>query len=398
MENKFAIFKINPGAKPNNLHGRIIPNFSDPNVKMGSHSFKIMNDDVSDLDLTVAGDKFPYIRFDNRVVFPGPDKLPAGFNPARVLEDGKDPGLGVKELHKRGITGRGIKVAIIDQPLDTEHIEYKDNLIHYEQIGHSDTDEVSAHGPAVASLLCGKTIGVAPDVQLIYFAAQHLKPADDKDEPLRTHSEQERKTYTGNYAKALRKILFMNTALPDGEKIDAVSISWGRLHENKETAELLQKLAESGVMVLTTDAYRTYGETAEFTSIDRQMNTAPDDPKSYIPGFWRDYKYRAPEQILVPAGGRTTAGLGGHDNYVYCGINGGMSWSTPYLVGVYALAKQTNPTLTPKRFFELAHQTGAAMKTGEEQRGLIIQPEKIIDVLQREMLMQKQKVNNSMDR
>lgn len=396
MESKFALFKIKPSAKPNNLHGCEIPDFSNPNATVGHLGFRIMNDDISDVDLSNAGDKLSYIRFDNRVVFPTADKLPAGFNPTKVLEEGKDPGLGIKGLHKRGITGRGIRVAIIDQPLDTEHIEYKDNLIHYELIGHDDTDIVSLHGPAVASLLCGKTTGVAPDVQLIYFAANNLKTADNNDQPLPDNSE--RKVYTGNYAKALRKILFMNTALPDGEKIDAVSISWGRLHDNPETSELLQKLAESGVMVLTTDAKRTYGKEARFTSIDRQMNADADKPESYNPGFWRDYKDYAPEQILVPAGGRTIAGLGGHDNYIYTGANSGMSWATPYLVGVYALAKQTNPQLTPQRFFELAHQTGSAMNVNDVQRGLIIQPQKIIEALQREILLQKQMTDRGMDK
>ncbi len=394
MENKFALFKIKPNTKTGNFHGREIPDFSDPNAAVEHTGFRIMNEDISGVDLSKAGDKLPYIRFDNRVVFPDADKLPEGFNPTQVLENGKDPGLGIKALHKRGITGRGVRVAIIDQPLDTEHVEYKDNLIHYEQIGYDDKIGVQMHGPAVASLLCGKTTGVAPDVQLIYFAANNLKPADNNDQPLPDNSE--RKVYTGNYAKALRKILFMNTVLPDGEKIDAISISWGRLHENPETSELLLKLAESGVMVLTTDSKKTYGKDARFATIDRQMNADPDMPESYDPGFWRDYKDFAPDTILVPAGGRTIAGFSGHDNYIYSGMNSGMSWATPYLVGVYALAKQTNPQLTPQKFFELAHQTSSAMTINGVQRGLIVQPEKVIDALQREMLLQKQMADHGM--
>ena len=74
-----------------------------------------------------------------------------------------------------------------------------------------------------------------------------------------------------------------------------------------------------------------------------------------------------------------------------------MSWATPYLVGVYALAKQTNPQLTPQKFFELAHQTGSAMNINDVQRGLIIQPQKIIEALQREMLLQKQMAGHGME-
>jgi hypothetical protein len=55
-----------------------------------------------------------------------PDRLPAGFVPDRILEAGKDPGLGVRSLHREGIDGRGTSIAIIDQPLLLGHVEYRD--------------------------------------------------------------------------------------------------------------------------------------------------------------------------------------------------------------------------------------------------------------------------------
>ena len=65
-----------------------------------------------------------------------------------------------------------------------------------------------------------------------------------------------------------------------------------------------------------------------------------------------------------------------------------MSWATPYLVGVYALAKQIAPNLTPHRFFEVAHQTAVSNgKTGDNK---IVQPQKIIQYLQNEMVLQQQ--------
>lgn len=394
MQNKFAIFKMQPSAQPRNSQGREIPDFANPNAPVGNTGFRIYGDDISDIDLSNAGDKLKYIRFDNRAIFPTSDKLPADFNPKKVLEEGKDPGLGVKNLHKRGITGRGIRIAIIDQPLDTNHIEYKDNIIHYEHIGYTDQDRVDLHGPAVASLLCGKTTGVAPDAELIYFAACNQRPTNDKEQPLA--SKDGRHLYAGNHASALRKILFMNTALPDGEKIDAVSISWGMLGTDPECRDLINKLIKSGVMVLTTDSKRFYDKNATFTTIDRLMNTNPDNPKSYAPGFWRKFYEKDPNAILVPAGGRTIAGFFGHENYIYCGCNAGMSWATPYLVGVYALAKQVYPKLTSERFFELAHQTGTPMNIDNKQCGIIAQPEKIIDILQRELIIQQQLSDKSM--
>ncbi len=35
-----------------------------------------------------------------------------------------------------------------------------------------------------------------------------------------------------------------------------------------------------------------------------------------------------------------------------------MSWAVPYLAGVYALAKNEFPNLTPQKFFDVAMSTG----------------------------------------
>jgi hypothetical protein len=47
---------------------------------------------------------------------------------------------------------------------------------------------------------------------------------------------------------------------------------------------------------------------------------------------------------------RTTASPGATDQYVFYGI-GGMSWAVPYIAGVYALAVQVDPAITPERFW-----------------------------------------------
>ena len=88
---------------------------------------------------------------------------------AALLEACKDPGLGVRSLQARGITGKGVNVAIIDQPLLTDHPELASRIAAYCDTG-CEGQTTSMHGPAVASLLAGKTIGVAPDVS-IYYAA-----------------------------------------------------------------------------------------------------------------------------------------------------------------------------------------------------------------------------------
>ena len=54
---------------------------------------------------------------------------------AALLEECKDPGLGVRSLQARGITGRGVNVAILDQPLLTDHPEFADRIAAYYDTG-----------------------------------------------------------------------------------------------------------------------------------------------------------------------------------------------------------------------------------------------------------------------
>ncbi len=441
MQDFLTVFKKNKGAKPIAINDIRIPEF-DTDTKLDSQSF-VLYGDASEVDFSNAGEKLPYIRFNSKTKFPTIDKMPDGFNPEQVLENGKVPGLSIGDLHAMGITGKGITVAIIDQPLNTEHSEIKDNIIHYESNGYPEHLEAQIHGTAVSSLLAGKTVGVAPDAKIVYFAANATKikrtladenfqkvlrqyfpkdmdfdetikdilnnrhqideefshkinqiianlPPDIKEQAFSVKTE----IYFTHRAKALRKILFMNARLPQDKKISAVSISWGMLGTDPESTKLIKQLIDSGVMVLTTDSERFYGDKANFITIDRKMNSNPDDIQSYEVGFWKKNKDNLHEHLLVPAGGRTIAGNQSNDDYIYCGANSGMSWSTPYLVGVYALAKQVAPNLTPHHFFEIAQQT--AVSNGQTGDNKIIQPQGIIQYLQNEMVLQRQTTGKDM--
>lgn len=381
--------KKDPGAKPRIEHIRYIPDFTKSIKDMGDFDFTLLSTDVSDVDLSNIDETVKILNFDNNVVFPSSDRLPKDFKPDKILESGKNPGLGICELHKQGITGKGLTVAIIDEVLDISHKEIKDVLIHYENIGWPENTPAKMHATAVSSILCGKTVGVAPDAKLVFFAA-NLHEGEPGEKPYISNNNGNGKTinvYLSNYAKALRKILLMNMFLPKNEKISAVSISSGLLGKDEVCKDLINKLIDSGVMVLTCDAENFYGKKARFTRIHRLINSDPDSPESYV--YDRNRALVNSTDILVPSGGRTMAGFCGHDNYIYSGV-GGLSWSTPYLVGVYALAKQIMPNLTAQHFFDVVRQTGFSdTKFGNN---IVIQPQKIIEYLQNEKILQQQNI------
>lgn len=62
-----------------------------------------------------------------------------------------------------------MRAAIIDQPLLTDHPELSGRIAAYYDTG-CEGETASMHGPAVASLFAGKSIGIAPDAALYYAA------------------------------------------------------------------------------------------------------------------------------------------------------------------------------------------------------------------------------------
>ena len=64
------------------------------------------------MDLRNSAEELDYALFDNRTVWPVAENMPPDFDWRRMMELGKNPGLGVRQLHQRGITGRGVSIAI----------------------------------------------------------------------------------------------------------------------------------------------------------------------------------------------------------------------------------------------------------------------------------------------
>lgn len=74
-------------------------------------------EDLSLLDLSAVSGGMSSIVFDTFTTWP--DKLPKDFDPKAIMETGKDPGLGIRSLHKKGIAGKGVNIAITSVSTDS---------------------------------------------------------------------------------------------------------------------------------------------------------------------------------------------------------------------------------------------------------------------------------------
>jgi len=311
--------------------------------------------DVSGLDLNGRAKDLLFADFDSKTIWP--KKFPDGFDPAKIMEMGKNPGLGIRKLHNQGVTGKGVGLAIIDQGLLVDHPEYKDRLRSYEEI-HNGDDRAAMHGPAVASIAVGKTVGVAPGADLYYIAETHGT------------SESGQFVYDFSFlAQSIDRILAINKALPNGRKIRVISISVGWDQRQKgypEVTAAVERAKKEGVFVVSSVISATYGGKFNFHGLGRNPNDDPERFASYRPGlWWMDQFYArpetSPELLLVPMDSRCTASPTGTDDYAFY-RQGGWSWSIPYIAGLYALACQVRPDIVPETFWAKAVETGDAFE------------------------------------
>lgn len=369
--------------------------------------------DLSGLNLTaISPEVLVTTKFDSLTQWPTADKMPAGFEPKRLLEEGKNPGLGIKSLHEKGIDGRGVNCAILDQRLDSSHYEYQASLKSCAHYGQVEEERISMHGPAVASLLVGKDCGVAPGANLHY-----------KEIPARADG----RTWE-NYAQALNDIVSHNDTCEENDKIRVVSCSlgypndkifgdlqiwvsaietakksgiffidsntlmgyygctgggsfgdredfesyksWLYHNDKKETDSDLKKLLDEGDVENIFKAVREKGDM-------RIKGMTDDDLRARIMEEIKINKGRSGEKIIIPSDYRTMASAYHEpDQYLYSG-RGGISWSIPYLAGLSALILQIKPDITPAEFSDLIKQTAITNKAGLK----IINPIGIVEAL-----------------
>lgn len=283
-----------------------------------------------------------HLSFDNDTFKNTPaENLPKDFKPDEIIEKGRDAGCNTKAMHAMGYTGKGVKVAIIDTQILTNHESIKSSIVGYEIMNNELAvgSEADFHGQAVADILVGKEDGIAPDSELVYFNG--------------TNS-------TADRLQALRRIVEINKNSSPEDKIKVLSISWDILPTEEgfeEYKRLLSELTNDGVFIAIAgpnmwngNANNTEIHFGSLSKKDQMKN--PDDFNNYL-GDGND--------LLIPAGDRTVASARGENEYRHdsqCST----SWTVPALAGFYTCAlqcaKENGVDLTPEQFYKLAKETG----------------------------------------
>ena len=230
------------------------------------------------------------------------------------------PDPAVDSLHRRGITGRGAGIAVIDSFLFADHREFQRHLCWYDEIDGAAQDPAGWHGTAVASIAAGGSVGVAPEADL-YFVGLGLLWAGPQMPWGNWFVAADRAAHIGQPLPiAIHRILEMNRRLAPDRRIRAISISIGLTRWTQAGAKAaFEEARRAGVFVSAVDlGLEPYGP------VTVASPTAPDAYATY------------------PAAG---------------------SWAMAYWAGRYILASQDDPNMTPGAFLEQIRRDASLGKT-----------------------------------
>ena len=252
------------------------------------------------------------ISFHNTSILPKKEFLPKELDLDRIFEWSNTPVLGIQLLHEQGITGKGVNIAYIDQPLRQTHESIQGKNINYRWLDFDDYQDggTSMHGISVASLILGDNVGAAPDVNL-YFIGH---PAYSRDQ--RSH------------AAAIYEVIEINKTLSKEEQIRLIGFS-----DNPDSSEnniqafldAVEIAKEHGILVLFANNNRATIK----PFLDR------NDPLNYEVGYINSTKVAFPTTYTI--------GNGQFDNQYTFWPSAGTSWTTPVAISLAAMALQVDP-------------------------------------------------------
>jgi hypothetical protein len=233
-----------------------------------------------------------------------------------------------------------------------------------------------------ASIAVGKTAGLAPKADLYYIARGNcsLESGDFADFDFSC------------LAKDVLRVVEINKSLPEDARIRVVTmeVGWDSSQNGYEaiTAAVNQAKA-AGIFVVSSSLEESYG--FKLNGLGRDILADPNQFDSYTAGsWWAQYffegKYTLDNTLLFPMDARAGAGCTGKNVYVFYG-QGGWSWVTPYIAGMYALAYQVNPGITPDEFWSTGLKTGQIIQIDQDGKrfsfGKILDPQALIAELEK---------------
>ena len=241
-------------------------------------------------------------------------------------------------VHQKGITGKGVTIAVIDGPVDTSNPALKGtNITDKSRCTIQDSPEGVRHGTDMAIILVSPISGVAPDATLYNYQAS-------------TGSTISNGSCDSNGDKLDTTAALINQAVEDGAQIISISLS-----VNESTNELKWAITNAitkGVIIVA--AAGNEGHQDDTTQLGRYSGVVGVSAIN-SDGTFASYSNSADGMVTAAFGGpyNTFDVNTGEPATVH-----GTSISTPLVAGMLALARQKWPDATTNQILQLLVHTG----------------------------------------
>ena len=241
-------------------------------------------------------------------------------------------------VHQKGITGKGVTIAVIDGPVDTSNPALKGaNITDKSRCTIQDSPEGVRHGTDMAIILVSPISGVAPDATLYNYQAS-------------TGSTISNGSCDSNGDKLDTTAALINQAVEDGAQIISISLS-----VNESTNELKWAITNAitkGVIIVA--AAGNEGHQDDTTQLGRYSGVVGVSAIN-SDGTFASYSNSADGMVTAAFGGpyNTFDVNTGEPATVH-----GTSISTPLVAGMLALARQKWPDATANQILQLLVHTG----------------------------------------
>ncbi|MCL2055879.1 MAG: Ig-like domain-containing protein [Oscillospiraceae bacterium] len=273
-------------------------------------------------------------------------------------EDAKNPGLGVRGLHKQGITGKGVNIAYIGPGIQNgnlnnfKHTEFRNGMIkEYVNLGYGSNPTYPLLYRQL-SALSGKTVGTAPESNIYLLGVPLLWGGP----PIQIR----------HMTAGIEWVIEKNKSLSNTDKIRIIVMApWGGSLEGEEQFwDAVDRAGKSGIII------PDYGMDP-FTDYGYYDTNSPDDvSKAKIGKPGATEWHRHPRAISAASERRTLAMP--DNSYEY--FNTYVNVNTEYIAGIIALGFQVNPKLTNAQMVKLLKDTA----TND-----IVNPPKFIEAVKR---------------
>ena len=241
-------------------------------------------------------------------------------------------------VHQKGITGKGVTIAVIDGPVDTSNPALKGtNITDKSRCTIQDSPEGIRHGTDMAIILVSPISGVAPDATLYNYQASTADTTSNG-------------SCESNGDKLDTTAALINQAVEDGAQIISISLSVS--DSSNELKWAVTNAITKGVIIVA--AAGNEGHQDDTTQLGRYSGVVGVSAIN-SDGTFASYSNSADGMVTAAFGGpyNTFDVNTGEPATVH-----GTSISTPLVAGMLALARQKWPDATTNQILQLLVHTG----------------------------------------